>query len=97
MKHILCVSTLLKSLSLATPSVCVCKPLPEEGEEGEGGGVERGTREVDSPPVEIEAEERVEIFAARQKLSEYFVRTVYIIFISMNSFFTTYLLQLIFL
>ena len=59
--------------ALSTCSVCVCKPLAEdmEGEEEEGGGGgEREAREVDSPPVEIKDEERVEIFASRQRLSE---------------------------
>ena len=65
-------STLLRILllfPLSTCSVCVCKPLAE-GEEEEGGGGEREAREADSPPVEIKEEERVEIFAARQRLSE---------------------------
>ena len=52
--------------------MCVCRPTSEEeeGEEGQSVGGEREVREADSPPVEIRDEERKEIFAARQKLSE---------------------------
>ena len=52
--------------------MCVCRPTSEEeeGEEGQSVGGEREMREADSPPVEIRDEERKEIFAARQKLSE---------------------------
>ena len=46
--------------------VCACRSPSEEREEGGGDGV----REKDSPPVEVKEEERKEIFAARQRLSE---------------------------
>ena len=46
--------------------VCLCRPLSEEeeGEGGKGGGIEL------SPPMEVKAEERRQIFEVRQKLSE---------------------------
>ena len=51
--------------------VCVCRPPSEEGE---GVGVGREIREAGSPPVEVRAEERREIFAARQKLSKILIK-----------------------
>ena len=52
---------------------CVaCRPLSEEeeGEGGKGGGIES------SPPMEVKAEERRQIFEIRQKLSEEICRVI---------------------